>query len=67
VDGNCSLTKYLRLSLQGFANDKVDDAIVKYAVLDMLPLNLVEKGFRFLMSVVQPSYHIPTRAKARTY
>jgi hypothetical protein len=30
----------------------------------MLLINIVEKeGFRFLMSVLKPSYHIPTRAK----
>jgi hypothetical protein len=66
ADGSGPLNKFFRSSShsQIISSRIVDDAIVKYVVLDMLPLSLVEReGFRFLMSVVQPSYKIPGRAK----
>jgi hypothetical protein len=69
-DANFPLTKHFRpssASSQSVSNDRVDDAVVKCIALDMLPINIVEKeGFRFLMSVLQPSCHIPTRAKFTT-
>ena len=40
----------------------MEDAIVKYLILDMRPLNSVEQaGFIYLLNYIQPDYAIPGR------
>ena len=40
----------------------MEDAIVKYKILDMRPLNSVEQvGFIYLLNHIQPDYAIPGR------
>lgn len=64
ASANQPLTEYFRQTSKVVSDDRVDDAIVKCSIIDMLPLNIVEKdGFRFLMSVLRPSHNLPTRAK----
>ncbi len=48
----------------GVPSSVVDEAIVKFVVLDMLPISMVEhEGFRFLMNSIKPDYQLPTRKK----